>query len=691
MELLLRTLLERISREMVGSVGTGAEGAAQSSTATELPLASPEDDVDVIRYALATVSPAIVEAGGAPVEAATPTQDMLPPPRPSQAAVAALMTLMPGGAIAGEHSIASSRAVREALDAQRAFPIDAGLPEKLFGVEIESAATCPAGHVAARPSRSTVLELVYPPHAQPTFAEVLGATLNSSKRTRAWCEGCKSYVHLTQSRVATSAPRLLCLAANAPPESPQRALWTGTRTAAAAAGPDGGARVYPQHRAWLARRVVLAKAGAAAEVVVTDESDVAPDTPPQPAAQARGGSAAGGGDFNATYELVAAVVHVLAIPRTAAGASRGAAILATAPPTSKPSSTSSSMPHFVAAVRVGADDGAYAPGRGYAHGGALTSSSAAAAAANGSLIRDWLVFSDFRVTPVPPSDVVDFRAPWKTPVLLLYARVDTPATGAPTMPQTPELAARRLFAGFRFALPTPPLAADVMRVPRRVFNLPAFIPRQVQTASAAASEDPPVPPHALPRAGGLVAVDAEFVALTTEKTRIAADGSRRTIEQALLTPGRLSVVDARGAAAANSGRLLDHYVCATTEPIVDHLTRFSGLAPGDLDPSSSSHRLHAFKETYMRLRALVDGGAVFVGHGLRKDFSTLGVWVRKAQIIDTVHIYRLPGQRALSLKFLASHVLRADIQVRVNAALLRHSGRLSLHTLRGCSCTQSTA
>lgn len=52
----------------------------------------------------------------------------------------------------------------------------------------------------------------------------------------------------------------------------------------------------------------------------------------------------------------------------------------------------------------------------------------------------------------------------------------------------------------------------------------------------------------------------------------------------------------------------------------------------------------------------------FIGHGLSKDFSIINLFVPKSQIIDTVQLYRLPGRRLLSLRFLAHHVLRISVQ-----------------------------
>lgn len=71
----------------------------------------------------------------------------------------------------------------------------------------------------------------------------------------------------------------------------------------------------------------------------------------------------------------------------------------------------------------------------------------------------------------------------------------------------------------------------------------------------------------------------------------------------------------------------------------------------------------------------MDIGCKFVGHGLAKDFriisflffnisslTVLDVLVKPEQIIDTVELFHLPGQRKISLKFLASCLLNQEIQ-----------------------------
>jgi PAB-dependent poly(A)-specific ribonuclease subunit 2 len=67
------------------------------------------------------------------------------------------------------------------------------------------------------------------------------------------------------------------------------------------------------------------------------------------------------------------------------------------------------------------------------------------------------------------------------------------------------------------------------------------------------------------------------------------------------------------------------------------------------------------KAAYLKLRQLIDAGCIFVGHGLKTDFEMINVVVPKEQIVDTVDLFWINGQRRISLRFLAWHILGAQV------------------------------
>lgn len=163
-------------------------------------------------------------------------------------------------------------------------------------------------------------------------------------------------------------------------------------------------------------------------------------------------------------------------------------------------------------------------------------------------------------------------------------------------------------------------------------------------------------------------MDAEFVALTHEVTRADGRGREVVVRPARLTLARVSVV--RGEGPREGMVLMDSYI-VPAEPVVNYLTRYSGLRPGDLDPAVSRHHVTNMKDAYLKLRYLVDAGGppppaacaglslevptpplralprpalpcpacegcVLVGHGLSKDFEMVNIVVPRKQIVDTV-------------------------------------------------------
>lgn len=110
-----------------------------------------------------------------------------------------------------------------------------------------------------------------------------------------------------------------------------------------------------------------------------------------------------------------------------------------------------------------------------------------------------------------------------------------------------------------------------------------------------------------------------------------------------------------------------------------YLHRFSGLEPGDLEPSTSTHYLISTKTAYMKLRYLIDIGCVFVGHGLKQDFRMLNIVVPPEQVIDTVELFSFKHKRKLSLRFLAAYLLGVDIQKDTHDSIEDARTALALH------------
>ncbi|KAK7200624.1 ubiquitin hydrolase [Novymonas esmeraldas] len=161
------------------------------------------------------------------------------------------------------------------------------------------------------------------------------------------------------------------------------------------------------------------------------------------------------------------------------------------------------------------------------------------------------------------------------------------------------------------------------------------------------------------RAGDLVAVDAEYVVLKWA-TR---DGGNEMFYVSQRKPhmGLARVSCILSSEDGDERTIVDDYV-HIPEEIEDYVTQYSGIHPGDLDPLESSKSLTSLKSTYLKLRALVDGGVVFVGHGLAQDFRVCNIVVPRKQIIDTLEMFHKAGSRYLSLRFLAYHVLGESVQ-----------------------------
>ncbi|KAF8066299.1 Pan2 [Scenedesmus sp. PABB004] len=256
--------------------------------------------------------------------------------------------------------------------------------------------------------------------------------------------------------------------------------------------------------------------------------------------------------------------------------------------------------------------------------------------------QQWVVINDFSISAVPAAEVRAWYDGQKLPCLLFYTQVaelEAARELPPPLPPAPVDA--QTFAALCAA---PPLQGPGWRG-RRSFT-PLEFPREA------------------PRPGFLVAVDAEFVAVARAETSLQG-GVEVQLKPSRLALARVSVL--RGSGPAAGSAFIDDYV-ACVEPVVDYLTRWSGIRPGDLDPSTSPHHVVSLKTAYLKLHHLLDAGAVFVGHGLRQDFRVLNLTVPPEQVRDTVELFSFRRQRKLSLRFLASYLLGLTIQQGGGAA-----------------------
>ena len=95
-----------------------------------------------------------------------------------------------------------------------------------------------------------------------------------------------------------------------------------------------------------------------------------------------------------------------------------------------------------------------------------------------------------------------------------------------------------------------------------------------------------------------MAFDAEFVQVENESSVLTATGSKVVVREGRNAVGRISILDSK------SGNILSDDHVLPREPVVDCLTRFSGITPSDLDPKLSRHHLISCRHAYLKIRYL---------------------------------------------------------------------------------------
>jgi PAB-dependent poly(A)-specific ribonuclease subunit 2 len=241
----------------------------------------------------------------------------------------------------------------------------------------------------------------------------------------------------------------------------------------------------------------------------------------------------------------------------------------------------------------------------------------------------WHLFNDFLVRPIPKEEALRFEASWKLPSVLTYQL---------------KTARNKIDDSWKDSL-------DTSILYRWWSDKPTSSDDKLQLLQ---------PSHEAPQPGYPVAIDAEFIRLQAEEIEMKADGTRQTIRPDRKGLARVSVCRGEGELAGLP--FIDDYI-AVTETVVDYLTEWSGISPGDLNPETSPHAPVSLKHAYKKLWLLLNLGCIFVGHSLANDFRTINIHVPKSQVVDTSNLFFKPDfKRKLNLKFLAWCVLKEKIQ-----------------------------
>uniref|UniRef100_T2MCW3 PAB-dependent poly(A)-specific ribonuclease subunit 2 n=1 Tax=Hydra vulgaris TaxID=6087 RepID=T2MCW3_HYDVU len=241
----------------------------------------------------------------------------------------------------------------------------------------------------------------------------------------------------------------------------------------------------------------------------------------------------------------------------------------------------------------------------------------------------WYLFNDFAIAPISENEAVTFNLSWKVPCILMYARQDIDTL-------------------------------HNIEIKQKFDSSLLFAERSLATRQARFSRNfTPLNSTEILKEGDIVGVDAEFVTLNQEESEMRRDGTLSTLRPSQMSVARITVV--RGWGPLTGVPFIDDYI-STSEQVVDYLTKFSGIKPGDLDASMSSKHLTTLKLAYQKLRYLIAQKVVFIGHGLKKDFRVINLVIPRDQVVDTVELFHIPKQRYVSLKFLAWHFLNIKIQ-----------------------------
>ncbi|CAL6028127.1 Exonuclease_family protein [Hexamita inflata] len=122
------------------------------------------------------------------------------------------------------------------------------------------------------------------------------------------------------------------------------------------------------------------------------------------------------------------------------------------------------------------------------------------------------------------------------------------------------------------------------------------------------------------------------------------------------TGGRDELSLARVTCCDINGKILFDEQCKPTLPIVDHLTQYSGIKPGQLDDKQSQIEL---MEKFFKKFIVDNKWPLILGHGLDNDFKCMNI---EAPFVVDTSIYLNSGFKKFKLRYLAAEFLQVEIQ-----------------------------
>ena len=371
------------------------------------------------------------------------------------------------------------------------------------------------------------------------------------------------------------------------------------------------------------------------------------------------------------YSLFAAVSHVVTSVAPLANSSSSSSSSAATPSTASASSPSSSAPatvegpkHSILHIRRSVD---------------AKSNTNSNLSSSHRMSGAWWMFNDFVLQPSDEKAAVTFPD-WRHPSTLFFGREDyhydaqSRQCGSPSPASHSADSPTSLGPAAAVSITSTPPTRQI--VPVSVLQLPSLsqVPcvrlvaanaqtpkNQSQNRSGAQrekereEEQVPLPP--LPEKGDLIAFDGEFVSVQAERVVLNAEGQKVIKEEGRMLLARISIISDGGTSSAKADAsyrvLVDDYILPS-EPVIDYVTRFSGIVPEDLNPSQSRHAVVPYRTAYLKLRYFLDKGCVFVGHGLQKDFETANIFVPPDQVPHSAIPYMQYITFPFSLSFLSS-------------------------------------